>query len=835
MMKWPMVPKIHLGFSVAILLLVLIGVAAYHSMNQLVSTIGLVTHTYQVLERLEAILSRTKDIETGVWGYLLTRDEHYLSPYDDALETLPRVLQELRTLIVANPGQTERFKALEALIVTQNALMTTTVEERRNDTLALREALDLTMQAKKTMDDIRQRSREMKNEERTLLRQRWESAAVSTRNTKIVIVAGSFCALLFVVVASIVVQRDSTRRRRAEEAVERLRHHNELILHSAGEGILGLDMQGKATLVNPAAAKIVGYEVEEMLGQFLHDLLHHSRPDGTPHAREECPTLQMLHNGLPLPHMEGVYWRKDGTSVPVEYTSTPIREGDAIVGAVVVFQDISERQAVERMKDEFVSVVSHELRTPLTSIRGSLGLLASGRLGALPATGQRLLEIAVQNTDRLVRLINDILDIECMESGKITMTKKACDAATLMLQAADVMRSMAEQSGITLTVSPLAAQLLVDPDRIVQTLTNLISNAIKFSSPDTTVALTAERQGGEIILRVTDQGRGISADKLDTIFERFQQLDASDAREKGGTGLGLAICRSIVQQHGGRIWAESTPGVGSAFSFTLPVVQEESTVSAPIMTSNALTAVLVCDDDTAILTVVQAMLEQRGYRVVTAASGQEAVIQAAQQHPAVILLDLLMPGMDGWATIAALKAREDTQAIPIVILSVLAPEESPLPPEEVAGWVRKPFEEATLLQVLQDVGGKVAKTAKVLIVEDDLDLARVLTAMFERHGITTFHAQTGREAIHISQRTMPDLLVLDLIMPDCDGFAVVDWLRHHDHLHRIPLVVYSAKDLSAAEREQLTLGETRFLTKGRIVPEAFEQQILDLLTRIMPT
>jgi CheY-like chemotaxis protein len=246
------------------------------------------------------------------------------------------------------------------------------------------------------------------------------------------------------------------------------------------------------------------------------------------------------------------------------------------------------------------------------------------------------------------------------------------------------------------------------------------------------------------------------------------------------------------------------------------------------------TAILVCDDDAAIRTVVQTMLEHRGYRVVTAASGQEAVIQAASQHPAVILLDLLMPGMDGWATIAALKACEDTSAIPIIILSVLAPEESAPLPTEVVGWVHKPFEEATLLEVLEGVVGKVAKTAKVLVVEDDLDLARVLTAMFERHGITTFHAQTGREAIQISQRTMPDLLVLDLIMPDGDGFAVVDWLRHHNHLHRIPLVVYSAKDLSEAEREQLTLGETRFLTKGRILPEVFEQQILDLLTRIMP-
>lgn len=240
----------------------------------------------------------------------------------------------------------------------------------------------------------------------------------------------------------------------------------------------------------------------------------------------------------------------------------------------MILRDISDRKIVERMKDEFISVVSHELRTPLTSIHGSLGMLASGLLDAEPETGKRLLEIAVDSTERLVRLINDVLDVERIESGKITMAKQICNAADLMNNAANVMQAMAEKFDITLSVRTIPAQLYADPDRIIQTLTNLLSNAIKFSPRGAIVGLAVEHQGNQIVFQVKDQGRGVPSDKLETIFERFQQVDASDSRNHEGTGLGLAICRSIVQQHGGRIWVKSKLGEGSTFYFTLPIGEE---------------------------------------------------------------------------------------------------------------------------------------------------------------------------------------------------------------------------------------------------------------------
>ena len=245
-------------------------------------------------------------------------------------------------------------------------------------------------------------------------------------------------------------------------------------------------------------------------------------------------------------------------------------EGGSPLRMFGISQDITERYAMDRMKDEFVSVVSHELRTPLTSIRGALGLLAGGATGRLPEKSQRMLEIALANADRLSRLLNDILDIEHMESGRPSMNKQRCCATDLMAQAREEMATMAAAAGVTLSIRPIRAEVWADPDRILQTLTNLLSNAIKFSPERGQVRLVAQQEGDHVLFQVRDQGRGIPTDKLESIFGRFQQVDSSDSREKGGTGLGLAICQSIVKHHGGTIWAESAEGRGSTFSFTLP-------------------------------------------------------------------------------------------------------------------------------------------------------------------------------------------------------------------------------------------------------------------------
>ncbi len=248
----------------------------------------------------------------------------------------------------------------------------------------------------------------------------------------------------------------------------------------------------------------------------------------------------------------------------------PIRE--RVSGFFALTSDISDRKAIERMKDEFISVVSHELRTPLTSLHSALKILATGRLGTLPKDGQQLLSIADDNTERLVRLVNSVLDLQRIESGAVTMEKQVCNATDLMIQAVDAMQAMAQQHGITLVNQHLDLKLWVDADYIVQALTNLISNAIKFSAPGKTVWLTVSAPL-DVLFQVRDEGQGIPDNKLESIFERFQQVDSSDSRKKGGTGLGLTICRKIIEQHEGKIWVDSSLGVGSIFSFTLPLYE----------------------------------------------------------------------------------------------------------------------------------------------------------------------------------------------------------------------------------------------------------------------
>nr|WP_026735318.1 PAS domain S-box protein [Fischerella sp. PCC 9605] len=676
---------------------------------------------------------------------------------------------------------------------------------------------------------------------------------------------------------------DITARKRAEEE---LRHLSKA-LESAVEGISQLDRQGRYLKVNPAYASMVGYQSEELIGMEWQLTVH-------PEDKEKLSSAyqQMLSNGKAEVEARAV--RKDGSVFDKQVVMVKAYDQEQFIGHYCFMKDISDRREVERLKDEFISVVSHELRTPLTSISGALDLLASGILQNEPEDAQRMLNIAANNTDRLVRLINDILDIERIESGKVQMTKQTCDAADLMIQSAEVVEEIAEQAEVTLSVSPVSTRLWADPDRIIQVLTNLLSNAIKFSPIGSTVWLSAEIQerergrGGEgeregksnfsltyptpplphsstppllhsptVLFTVRDQGRGIPADKLESIFERFGQVDASDSRQKGGTGLGLAICRSILQHHGGQIWAESTLGEGSTFFFTLPILSEEEgergregeggneqfkiqnskfKITPPLSHSSTPPLpplILECDDDPSVRVVVQATLERQGYRVLTVASGQEAVEQATANQPDAIILNLRMPGMDGWETLAILKQQPQTQNIPVIILSGLLPDTIQSLPEGVSDWIIKPPDFKLLCQALEKATAKQNQTIKVLIIEDDQDLAQVLIAMFNSHGIVTFYAQTGRKAIQVSQNVIPDLLVLDLGLPECDGFAVVDWLRQHNRLCQVPLVVYTARDLDESDRERLRLGQTLFLTKGRITPQEFEQRVINLLNRMI--
>jgi PAS domain S-box-containing protein len=482
------------------------------------------------------------------------------------------------------------------------------------------------------------------------------------------------------------------------------------IVEIADDAVITIDQHQKITMFNQGAEKIFQYAASEVLGQPL-DLLLPER--FALHHRQHVENFH--EKARRMGERREIFGRrKDGSEFPAEASISRLDSQNEVLFTVIL-RDITNRRAIEQMKDEFISVVSHELRTPLTSIHGALGLLATGSLGTLSAKAQRMTDIAISNTDRLVRLINDLLDIERMESGKMLLACQVVDLASLAKQAADVMMNMADQAGVQLILDCKSVQGFVDSDRIVQALTNLLSNAIKFSVAGSSVCLSLSREGDQALLQVKDEGCGIPAAKLEMIFGRFQQVSASDARRRGGTGLGLAICHSIVQQHGGRIWAESSMGEGSTFSVTLPIASPSLMELQPTIANQS----------------------------------------------------------------------------------------------NVEPW------------------------AKILLVEDDTELAQVLIAIFERHGIGILHAQTGSEALQICQAFHPDLLVLDLLLPNMNGFEIVNRLRQNDTLRSVPLVVYSVQELDEEARESLRLGQTLFFTKSRISPSEFEVQVLDLLHKIV--
>jgi PAS domain S-box-containing protein len=363
---------------------------------------------------------------------------------------------------------------------------------------------------------------------------------------------------------------DVTEQHEAEEALRMATRQRELILESVGDGIYGIDLEGRLTFMNQAAARMLGYTPEQLTGRDVHELIQHTHADGTPYLRSNNPILKAMRRREPIRMSDEVFWCMDGNAIPVEFSANPLLEHGQISGMVVAFQDVSERRRLEKMKEEFISTVSHELRTPLTSLRASLGLISSGSLDKRPEKQRQMVQMAIGNCDRLVRLVNDILDFDSVEKGKLPLDQQPVESADLLRRAADVAHSTATQAHITFRIDASPAKVLADESRILKVLNELVSNAIKFSPPETLVRLATQPNGeDEIRFSVEDQGRGIAPEKLERIFDRFQQGDASDSRDLGGTGLGLALCRSIVEQHGGRIWAESQPGHGSRFLFTL--------------------------------------------------------------------------------------------------------------------------------------------------------------------------------------------------------------------------------------------------------------------------
>ena len=610
--------KLLIGFSVPLIVAVAVAAFAYRTALNNEAATDWVEHTNNVIRHIGTATTALDAMELSYAEYLRTGSTLSRSSYNIEYQTVERQLNTLSALTSDNPAQLHRLESIRSAL---DDLHTTVLLPRMSlreqvgigagksgdiatlsDSFAHRQfgAMRDEFSAALGVEDqlLAERTLNVDNDNQLLM-------AVLTWGLLATILLGMLAAAVLstsigkamervasvaqAIAAGDLTQRINLRRSdeigRAAEAFDamaaalerdiedriRLQASTDSLLDAAAEGIFGVDARGRITLMNPSAERMTGFTLEEIGGRSLHNTVHHSRPDGSHYPAEECPSRAAILNAETRHANNEVFWRKDGTPFPVEVTSVPILEGGTRSGAVLTFHDISHQLAISRMKDEFIAIVSHELRTPLTSIRASLGLLGAGLLGAVPEPASRMLDVAISNTDRLIRLVSDILDIERIESGRVAMQLRPDDASELVRRSIEAIAGAAEGAGVQLVTQTEPVPLWVDRDRILQTLTNLLSNAIKFSERGSTVKVQVQRHNGSAVFCVSDQGRGIPSDRLEAIFDRFEQVDASDSRQKGGTGLGLAIARSIVQQHGGKIWAESKLGEGSTFYFTVPV------------------------------------------------------------------------------------------------------------------------------------------------------------------------------------------------------------------------------------------------------------------------
>lgn len=602
----------------------------------------------------------------------------------------------------------------------------------------------------------------------------------------------------------------------AREDELRARHRElETTLETVPAAFILVDVNGQIRLQNRAATALVGAPPKfgSALDRYRSELKLLTR-DGREIPPDQWPLARALRgetiNGDDIEVCRGE------VVTPTIIAAAPIRNADGqIDGAVVAFQDVSALRAVDRLKDEFVSIVSHELRTPLTSIRGSLQLVLDDSPGVADEDHRQLLNVALNNCERLIRIINDILDISKIEAGRMPLQTAPASVAAVVGTALETVKPVADRARIRLETElpDNLPAVVVDVDRIVQALVNLLSNAVKFAPADTAVRVEVSRREGDVLIAVQDRGEGISEANLGRLFQKFQQVDASASRRRGGTGLGLVIAKTLVEQHGGRIDVQSEVGKGTRFTLVLPAAEGAAPVWAAAEQRGTPTpggTVLVIDDDDEFRLVIRKHLEKAGYRVLEAREGAAGLHVAREARPDVITVDLMMPGMNGWDLLARLAEDQELSTIPIVIISAVADQAGPFAPDVAV--LPKPVAQDLLLQ---EIAGAVTRpSATVLLAEDDDDLRRVLAEAIGRRGHRVVHARDGAEALAAFDREAIDVLVLDLKMPNVDGLSVIRRLRDTHAGRDVPIVVMSGSGRSGqGEFRAMRLGADAYLAK----------------------
>lgn len=600
---------------------------------------------------------------------------------------------------------------------------------------------------------------------------------------------------------------DITERRRTEAELQRL----SLVASKAESGILICDNLGAVEWCNEAFYRLTGYTLEDIRGQRPIELLHGQDSDAQAGPR----MIASLRAGMPVME-EILLYRRDGKPFWAMVNITPIIDSRGILTKFIVIQnDITYRKELEQMKNDFVALVSHELRTPLTSIRGALGLLVGGLAGELPPQAQAMIDIATNNSDRLVRLINDILDIEKIASGRMSFAIQPLPILPLIRQTIDANLPYTQQYGTWVELEgdlDEAAMVYIDPDRIIQVFTNLISNAAKFSPRDAPITITLSLHGSTMRVAVADSGPGIPAHFRSSIFQRFAQADSSSTRQKGGSGLGLSISKAIVERLGGSIGFESVPDVGTVFFVDLRMQPAD-----PAAVRQRLPArLLVCDPSPTLAQPGEPLLP-RSYHIDHVRTIAEARLLQARHLYDAVQLKIDVDTDEGRTWMSEMRDSERTRHVPIIVDD---------PHAAAADAAALAFDPSSLLQAIaQPAQQNDAGQPWILHVEDDSDIRQIVDVLFQ--GVAQVRTATSvSEACGLLLRYRFDLILLDLSLPDGSGERVLRFIRELQ-LTPVPVVVFAAGD--SDEVLDTSYAVAAFLVKSRITNEALRDTIRQVI------